>query len=253
MVRKFLLCFLAACVMTATPVLADVAAYSDECISFQYDDEMPGEITSVTPEGLNEVIYSIVCASASPSASDIAGVFVYNNTDPKTRAYIRKRLSMLDQNTVEKVFRNKAGIYAYVTRMSTAANLDAEQYIDMIVKTLSVSSQMPAFPDMKYVEKTIYENVCYSQEAVAIARCAMNVLTAYRDRKSSALEAAAMIRNLQGKLRVLMNTTGTFYDQRVYDAINTIDRYIEAAGVSQIYDSQRRLHKILASIKVNPQ
>ena len=253
MIRKILLCSLAACALAVMPVSADTATYSDEYVSFDYDDEMPGEITLVTPEGLNEAIYSIVCAGTAPSASDVAGVFIYNNSDPEMRSYIRQRLGMLDPNMIKKVFRNEAGIYAYVTRMSTSTDLAAEQYVDMIVNTLCIQSQVLASANMKYIEKIIYDRTCYSQEAVAVAKCAMNVLTAYRDHKCSALEAAALIRKLQGKLRVITSTTGTFYDQRIYDAINTIDQYIEVAGVSQIYDSQFRLHKILSSIKKNPQ
>lgn len=259
--------------MLAVPVSAEIQTYSDDYISFEYDDEMIGEIakrieyeydydyieyyvrTMIRSKQEKGTVAKILITS-SPTTVDV--LFTEEDTEDYTVT-----LESDDPLTSKKEFRkenegtNFNKVLAqhgdqYVISIISTNEIGSERYNNCknIVDSVVVSNNfiengyIPKDTQEKYEEEEILYNKRFSEQGIKYAQAIIDVCNKYMDMEIGGKEASDTIEELRNRLESYKDVSEYFSDSDIYWEIFNANYYFSTgkdAKIIQIIDKMQEI------------
>jgi len=244
--------------LIAMPVHADIQTYTDQCLTFQYDDEMHGTITKiVAPAG--GVYYNLETADTQSGVAilpvpeeGLNGVIC----DDKTEYFNQVKISDNETETIYpetgltlrlKVLAVNDSQYAYVTYDVNKESDESQAFLDSVqIDDSFKEGFMFENSDSEFYEETrVYRNKCYSEQAVVYAEQALKVCNQYLDFKMKDREACSAMEEIEKRLESYMESTKNAKDSDVKKAIFLLNIKISMNNDAEVIEKRDELRKIV--------
>ena len=226
--KRLLLAALAT-VMVTTSALAEIQTYTDQCLSFQYDDAMPGRIAKTTVKD-SAVYYTLDTDGHSASVSintidRLASQFdesedEYFKIEKISDDKIKSTNFISGEITISQLINTTESHFSFMSYTEPNDNDYCQAFLDSIIIDDSFKDGFvfDAIEDDVEIEY-IFRNKCYSEQAINYAQAALDVCNQYLGFDIDGKEAGKKIAEIIKRAESYCNSSDNKYDRDVYSAI----------------------------------
>ena len=260
--------------MLAVPASAEIQTYSDDYISFEYDDEMLGEIIKRISYDLDydHIEYSVstriksnqesgttVRMMVTSSPNIIESLFTEGDNDEYTITLesddpLTSRIDFKAENggtNFCKVLAKRND--QYVITIIATSELDSERYnvCKHIVDSVVVSDNfiengyIPKDTDDSRETEEIFYNLRLSEQGIKYAQAALDICNQYLDIEISGKEASDKIEELRNRVDSYKDSSDYYADSDIYYAIFNTNVEFLLGNDAKIIETRDELQRMV--------
>lgn len=188
----------------AAPAAAEIVDYSDDYVSFSYDDEMIGEIWKFRLMEDSPLMYSFVSGIKKDALAEC-----YFGVAKKEKD------TSVEESENRKVLLETDDYCAYL-HMSDDIEDDAfAAWAKVFFDSFSLSADMDTLLAGSSIDETVYLNVELSDQCRKYAEGALETLNGYMDMSVSEDDAVAAIEDLQSRIDSYVEESDYYFDSKL--------------------------------------
>ena len=259
--KKIMLALLCVLLLSA-PVYAEIQTYSDDYISFQYDDEMEGAIGYVSFNSLYSFSLSGKYKNSGASINihcdaDYIENFHKESESDKSRIVpcadneFERDIFFIESGAVSHqkmiVLNDEYSIILSLTTLDGASedNLCSKEFIDSFEYNADAIINNLIFSDDYHVIY-IFKNYKYPKQAVTYAKKALETCKKYMNMELSGEEAADIFEKLKERAKSYMEYSEFTADSDMYFAISSFyESYFTSGKDGEILKRMETLEQII--------
>lgn len=235
---KYLVSVAALSLVLVAPAAAQIVQYSDDYVSFSYDDETIGQIRRHTDAASDSFYYSldsgylksngsISCTiGVKPNDSMFGADFYQDTSDPN---YPRK---VVEESDTQFSYMSMGGDSEDPARIDQARIIYDSAEFNVSLEDIDIKADE---------DELIFSNVILSDQGYTYAEEALNILKSYMDFSLSSRDAANQISELYDRLDNYVETSDYCFDYDVEQAIYLMDVNI---GIKQDGEVQKAIEEL---------
>lgn len=245
--------FILACLITLFSALLSVHAsaqivdYSDEYVSFSYDDEMLGKIhISTRYDNDHYIEYDFDFADKSEDPISHYALYLQNKDENYDEAQYGNLLNgKLGREPI--FFQNDEKVLIFCSMSSNTDASPFKQYIDIVFDSLVVP-EVDSVDSSKITSGDIFMNVNISDQASVYAQTGVDILNKYMKMELSPDEAADQISTLVTRIdNYLKNDTEYYFDREIKYPFSLVDLYLSGGKDDEIINTINKLESLIGS------
>ena len=252
---------------------AEIKTYSDEYVTFQYDDEMVGVVskthrndflsymvsskykvgdpTSVAAYVEFCKVPSLIDTFLDPTGTDNIHVEIVSEENyDRDLSYADGDVTTTSHQHLDVLNDTDSIIYSLTSNSEDSPNYE---YVQMLLDTVTIADEWKESltipkPESEYGDvDIIFKNVKYSEQAIKYAEAALEIYTQYFDMKMDGEEAAKKIEELENRTKSYKDTSEYAYDSDVFYAIFLDSSSFRNGKDADLMESKEKLEAIIAS------
>lgn len=190
--------------LLAAPAAGKIVEYSDDYVSFSYDDEMIGEIWKFRVREEYPLMYSLTSGIKKDTLAEC-----YFGVGKKERGV------SIEESDNQKVLLETDDHYVYLYMPEDLEDNAFTDWAKLFFDSFSLSADMDSLLTGDYINETVYLNVELSDQCRKYAEEALKTLNGYMDMSISESDAVAAIDKLKTRIDSYVEESDYYYDSNL--------------------------------------
>ena len=245
---KLLIVIVIAIAITS-PVHGTIREYSDEYVSFSYDDEMPGELyVSTSDYSSPSVHYYLHCIN--PEENEDEQITCFLTLIKKDENFDQDTYDTLLETGVSDhtIYQNDDNALCYLSTRIGSSDPAFIESLEVFRNSLIVQENIESVDVSKIKPRNLVLNVKLSDQALVYAQAALDILSGYMNMDIEPDEAAAQIEKLHDRIEnYLDGNTCFYYDYKVEIPLSSMDFYIKFGHDDIVSETILELEELLST------
>ena len=228
------------------PAYAEVKEYSDDYVSFSYNDEMPGEISIInSEENSHSIHYSFTCADNTANGNIVYDLSIIEKNEDFDQEFYD---TLFEIGKVEAIkHQDDDLVLCYSTFSNNTEDPELIKYWDDFQESLTVADNLKSVDSSGIDSQNLVSNVHLSDQALVYAQAALDILNGYMSMDLDPEDASEQAEKLQERIENFLDGTGSsYYDYKIRFPLYNMDYYLKYGHDDIVSESIQELKEILA-------
>ena len=234
-------------VLCPLSVSAQIFDYSDDYVSFSYDDEMLGKISIMTHYGNDHYIeYDFSFADRTEDPVSFCMLCLQNKDENYDESQYEPVLSGKNGRDIN-IIQNDDDFLVFTSKTSNLDNSPYQKYIDIIFDSLSFSD-FDSIDSSLVSDGDVFVNINISDQATIYAKAGIDILNGYMKMEIGPDDASDQINELITRIEnYLDGDTEYYFDREIKYPFSLVDLYLSSGKDDKILEVVHELEDLIGT------